>query len=75
MRRTEHYEEGCHLSWSRRMNIMIGVAKGLRYLHMEIEPPIYYIQAKLKCSGILRKIFHQSLLTLKVGNVCDEIRK
>ncbi|KAM0046139.1 putative protein kinase RLK-Pelle-LRR-VI-2 family [Helianthus debilis subsp. tardiflorus] len=34
-----HYEEGCHLSWSRRMNIIIGVAKGLRYLHTEIEPP------------------------------------
>ncbi|KAI7743973.1 hypothetical protein M8C21_030970 [Ambrosia artemisiifolia] len=34
-----HYEEGCHLSWSRRMNIIIGIAKGLRYLHTEIEPP------------------------------------
>ncbi|KAL8216682.1 hypothetical protein R6Q57_023519 [Mikania cordata] len=34
-----HYEEGCHLSWSRRMKIIIGIAKGLRYLHTEIEPP------------------------------------
>ncbi|KAM0054075.1 putative protein kinase RLK-Pelle-LRR-VI-2 family [Helianthus debilis subsp. tardiflorus] len=34
-----HYEEGCHLSWSRRMNIIVGVAKSLRYLHTEIEPP------------------------------------
>ncbi|KAI3687520.1 hypothetical protein L1987_81217 [Smallanthus sonchifolius] len=31
-------EEGCHLSWSRRMKIIIGIAKGLRYLHTEIEP-------------------------------------
>ncbi|XP_076915954.1 putative LRR receptor-like serine/threonine-protein kinase At1g63430, partial [Bidens hawaiensis] len=34
-----HYEEGCHLSWSRRMNIIIGIAKRLRYLHTEIDPP------------------------------------
>ncbi|KAI7746723.1 hypothetical protein M8C21_012766 [Ambrosia artemisiifolia] len=34
-----HYEEGCNLSWSRRMKIIIGIAKGLRYLHTEIEPP------------------------------------
>nr|XP_043628187.1 probable LRR receptor-like serine/threonine-protein kinase At1g63430 [Erigeron canadensis] len=34
-----HYEEGCQLSWTRRMNIVIGVAKGLKYLHTEIEPP------------------------------------
>ncbi|KAI3822194.1 hypothetical protein L1987_09779 [Smallanthus sonchifolius] len=33
-----HYEEGCHLSWTRRMKIIIGIAKGLRYLHTEIEP-------------------------------------
>nr|XP_043613655.1 probable LRR receptor-like serine/threonine-protein kinase At1g63430 [Erigeron canadensis] len=34
-----HYEEGCNLSWSRRMKIVIGIAKGLKYLHTEIEPP------------------------------------
>ncbi|XP_076947427.1 putative LRR receptor-like serine/threonine-protein kinase At1g63430 [Bidens hawaiensis] len=34
-----HYEEGCNLSWSRRMKIIIGIAKGLQYLHTEIEPP------------------------------------
>ncbi|KAL7596074.1 hypothetical protein Lser_V15G30401 [Lactuca serriola] len=34
-----HYEEGCQLSWTRRMKIVIGIAKGLKYLHTEIEPP------------------------------------
>ncbi|KAL8226913.1 hypothetical protein R6Q57_016745 [Mikania cordata] len=34
-----HYEEGCHLSWSRRMKIIIGISRGLKYLHTEIEPP------------------------------------
>ncbi|XP_024986743.1 probable LRR receptor-like serine/threonine-protein kinase At1g63430 [Cynara cardunculus var. scolymus] len=34
-----HYEDGCNLSWSRRMKIVIGIAKGLKYLHTEIEPP------------------------------------
>ncbi|KAL4565535.1 hypothetical protein LXL04_029633 [Taraxacum kok-saghyz] len=33
-----HYEEGCQLSWTRRMKIVIGIAKGLKYLHTEIEP-------------------------------------
>ncbi|KAG5041431.1 hypothetical protein JHK85_013907 [Glycine max] len=33
------YEEGCQLSWTRRMKIIIGIARGLKYLHTEIEPP------------------------------------
>ncbi|PWA45842.1 protein kinase-like domain-containing protein [Artemisia annua] len=35
-----HYEEGCQpLSWTRRMMIIVGISKGLKYLHTEIEPP------------------------------------
>lgn len=34
-----HYGEGCQLSWTRRMKIVIGIARGLKYLHMELEPP------------------------------------
>ncbi|KAK4260570.1 hypothetical protein QN277_003666 [Acacia crassicarpa] len=34
-----HYGEGCQLSWTRRMNIVIGIARGLKYLHTEVEPP------------------------------------
>ncbi|KAJ1416106.1 Serine-threonine/tyrosine-protein kinase, catalytic domain [Sesbania bispinosa] len=33
------YEEGCQFSWTRRMNIAIGIARGLKYLHTEVEPP------------------------------------
>jgi hypothetical protein len=32
-------EEGFQLSWTRRMKIIIGIARGLKYLHTEIEPP------------------------------------
>ncbi|KAJ1406027.1 Tyrosine-protein kinase, catalytic domain [Sesbania bispinosa] len=32
-------EEGCQLSWTRRMKIIIGIARGLKYLHTEVEPP------------------------------------
>lgn len=34
-----HYGEGCQFSWTRRMKIIIGIAKGLNYLHTEIDPP------------------------------------
>lgn len=31
--------EGCQLSWTRRMKIIIGIARGLRDLHTELNPP------------------------------------
>ncbi|PSS11417.1 LRR receptor-like serine/threonine-protein kinase [Actinidia chinensis var. chinensis] len=34
-----HYGEGCQLSWTRRMKIVIGIARGLKYLHTELDPP------------------------------------
>ncbi|XP_065858241.1 probable LRR receptor-like serine/threonine-protein kinase At1g63430 isoform X2 [Euphorbia lathyris] len=34
-----HYGEGCQLSWTRRMKIVIGIARGLRYLHTQLDPP------------------------------------
>ncbi|XP_058200773.1 probable LRR receptor-like serine/threonine-protein kinase At1g63430 isoform X2 [Rhododendron vialii] len=34
-----HYGEGCQLSWTRRMKIVIGIAQGLRYFHTELDPP------------------------------------
>ncbi|KAF5176619.1 Leucine-rich repeat protein kinase family protein [Thalictrum thalictroides] len=34
-----HYGEGCQLSWARRMRIIIGIARGLKYLHTELDPP------------------------------------
>ncbi|CAL0312664.1 unnamed protein product [Lupinus luteus] len=33
------YEDRCQLTWRRRMKIIIGIARGLKYLHTEIEPP------------------------------------
>ncbi|KAK4488265.1 hypothetical protein RD792_004012 [Penstemon davidsonii] len=34
-----HYGEGCQLSWTRRMKIIVGIAQGLKYLHTELNPP------------------------------------
>ncbi|XP_031278703.1 probable LRR receptor-like serine/threonine-protein kinase At1g63430 isoform X1 [Pistacia vera] len=34
-----HYGEECQLSWTRRMKIVIGIARGLKYLHTELDPP------------------------------------
>ncbi|CAN6461737.1 unnamed protein product [Victoria cruziana] len=33
-----HYGEGCQLAWTRRMKIIVGVARGLRYVHFELQP-------------------------------------
>ncbi|KAB5564485.1 hypothetical protein DKX38_004539 [Salix brachista] len=34
-----HFGDGCNLSWTRRMKIVKGIARGLKYLHTELEPP------------------------------------
>ncbi|KAL0000088.1 hypothetical protein SO802_019690 [Lithocarpus litseifolius] len=34
-----YYGEGCQFSWTRRMKIIIGIARGLKNLHTELEPP------------------------------------
>ncbi|XP_011622868.1 probable LRR receptor-like serine/threonine-protein kinase At1g63430 [Amborella trichopoda] len=45
-----HFGEGAQLSWSKRMKIIIGIARGLRYLHSELQPP--YILSELSSSAI-----------------------
>ncbi|XVE57860.1 hypothetical protein DITRI_Ditri04bG0124300 [Diplodiscus trichospermus] len=34
-----HYGEESQLSWTRRMRIIIGIARGLKHLHTELDPP------------------------------------
>ncbi|CAH8390795.1 unnamed protein product [Eruca vesicaria subsp. sativa] len=34
-----HYGEGSLVSWAKRMKIVIGIARGLKYLHTELDPP------------------------------------
>ncbi|KAJ0255169.1 Leucine-rich repeat transmembrane protein kinase family protein [Hirschfeldia incana] len=34
-----HYGEGSLVSWAKRMKVVIGVARGLKYLHTELDPP------------------------------------
>lgn len=33
-----HYGDACQLSWFRRMKIAVGIARGLRHLHTELQP-------------------------------------
>ncbi|RRT59167.1 hypothetical protein B296_00039685 [Ensete ventricosum] len=34
--------DGSQLSWLRRMKVILGVARGLRYLHTELQPPFVF---------------------------------
>ncbi|XP_078167006.1 putative LRR receptor-like serine/threonine-protein kinase At1g63430 [Carex rostrata] len=34
-----HDGDGCQFTWQRRMRIALGIARGLRYLHTEVQPP------------------------------------
>lgn len=45
-----HYGDAGQLSWLRRMKIAIGVARGLRYLHTEVQPP--YTISELNSNAI-----------------------
>lgn len=45
-----HYGDGCQLSWFRRMKIVIGIARGLKYLHTELQPP--FTLSELNSSSI-----------------------
>ncbi|GFS37159.1 leucine-rich repeat protein kinase family protein [Actinidia rufa] len=56
-----HYGEGCQLSWTRRMKIVIGIARGLKYLHTELDPPFYYIRVEFQCCISYGRIFPQDL--------------
>ena len=42
---------GIQFDWSTRANICVGVAKGLAFLHEEVQPPI--IHRDIKASNIL----------------------
>ncbi|GMH09406.1 hypothetical protein Nepgr_011247 [Nepenthes gracilis] len=39
-----HYAGGSPLSWTRRMKIIIGIARGLKYLHTELDPPFTILE-------------------------------
>ncbi|KAL4333806.1 hypothetical protein GQ457_07G009070 [Hibiscus cannabinus] len=39
-----HCGEGSQFSWTRRMRIILGIARGLKYLHSELEPPFTILE-------------------------------
>ncbi|KAL3619301.1 hypothetical protein CASFOL_036871 [Castilleja foliolosa] len=45
-----HYGEACQFSWTRRMKIIVGIARGLKYLHTELDPP--FTLSELSSSSI-----------------------
>ncbi|KAI3850062.1 hypothetical protein MKW92_032283 [Papaver armeniacum] len=62
-----HFGEGCQLSWRRRMNIIVGIARGLRYLHTELEPP--FAMSELNSSAVyLTEDFSPKLVDFEIWN-------
>ncbi|KAK7275075.1 hypothetical protein RIF29_16182 [Crotalaria pallida] len=57
------YEEGCQFSWTRRMKIVIGIARGLKYLHTEIEPP--FTISELHQSQLLMRMIWVELVLVE----------
>ncbi|KAG6383244.1 hypothetical protein SASPL_157011 [Salvia splendens] len=39
-----HYGEGSQFSWTRRMKIIIAIARGLKYLHTQLDPPFTILE-------------------------------
>ncbi|KAK8544964.1 hypothetical protein V6N12_025823 [Hibiscus sabdariffa] len=60
------------LDWNTRMKIAAGAARGLEYLHVQLEPPIIY--RDLKCSNILLGDgYHPILVWPNLGVVLLEL--
>lgn len=62
--------EACQLSWTRRMKIILGIARGLKYLHTELQPPftIYLLNsnAVYLTDDFFPKVNLMSLFTFSV---------
>ncbi|KAG6469005.1 hypothetical protein ZIOFF_073702 [Zingiber officinale] len=59
-----HYGDGSQLSWIRRMKIVLGVARGLRYLHTELQPP--FVLSELSSNTVyLTEDFSPKLVELE----------
>lgn len=62
--------EGAQLSWLRRMKIAIGIAKGLRYLHTELQPPFAISELNLNSvyvtEGFTPKVYPAHKLYVRI---------
>ncbi|CAD5333641.1 unnamed protein product [Arabidopsis thaliana] len=67
-----HYADGSLVSWAKRMKIVIGIARGLKYLHTELHPPFTVSELSSTAVYLTEDFTPKVRLEKNLKNICNE---